>query len=235
MKPEHLLVEVETLIRTAPPWTAFINESNSTLVWRGQAAAVSRAIDQGTELRFRVAETKLDSSLLAKSGYQALMALLHEMRHTLRMNTIGPVSEAIGHGHVFQYFDEIRQLIESANVDILFVDPYLDAEFVSRYLGNVKTGVTVRLLGNKMTTLIPAVEAFAKEHGTAIEIRKSDAIHDRFMIVDKKTCYQSGASFKDGAKNAPTTLTQITDTFAAVRDQYELIWSNSVVRWPSQP
>lgn len=34
---------------------------------------------------------------------------------------------------------------------------------------------------------------------------------DRYVFVDGKACYQSGASFKDGAKLTPTTLTQITD------------------------
>jgi len=43
------------------------------------------------------------------------------------------------------------------------------------------------------------------------------------------SCYQSGASFKDGAKKAPTTLTQITDAFSAVSATYEQRWSTSVV------
>jgi len=44
------------------------------------------------------------------------------------------------------------------------------------------------------------------------------------MIIDGTACYQSGASFKDGARNAPTTFTQVGDAFAAVRDTYEGIW-----------
>ena len=39
----------------------------------------------------------------------------------------------------------------------------------------------------------------------------------------------SGASFKDGAKNAPAVLAQITDAFQAMRDTYERQWSESAI------
>jgi hypothetical protein len=38
---------------------------------------------------------------------------------------------------VFDYFDEIRKIIELAKQDLFFIDPYLDSEFVSRYLSHV--------------------------------------------------------------------------------------------------
>jgi hypothetical protein len=57
--------------------------------------------------------------------------------------------------------------------------------------------------------------------------RVSDA--NRYVFVDRLSCYQSGASFKDGAKSAPTTLTQITDAFAPVLKTNEDIWSRAQV------
>jgi len=50
---------------------------------------------------------------------------------------------------VFDYFDEIRKIIALVNTDILFTDPYLDADFVSRYLRYVRSGMTARLLASK--------------------------------------------------------------------------------------
>jgi hypothetical protein len=41
-------------------------------------------------------------------------------------------------------------LIESAQQDMLFVDGYMGADFVSRYLPHVPQGVTVRLLTKNM-------------------------------------------------------------------------------------
>ncbi len=146
------------------------------------------------------------------------------------MLTVGPSNVAVGQGMVFDYFDEIRKAIELATQDLLFVDPYLDAEFVSRYLPHVQAGVTVRLLANKkLAKLLPAVEAFVKQHGARIEVRAALNFHDRYLFVDRSTCYQSGASFKEGASKAPTTLTEITDAFRPVGQTYEDLWSGARV------
>jgi hypothetical protein len=149
------------------------------------------------------------------------MVLLEEARSNLRFHIIGPVNSAIGQGEVFDYFDEIRKIIALAKTDLLFVDPYLDADFVSRYLPHVQL-----LASKRLPTLIPAVQAFTKQYGTRIELRSTPKIHDRYIIVDGTSYYQSGASFKDGGRTAFTTITQITDAFLAVHQTYEDFWRN---------
>lgn len=156
--------------------------------------------------------------------------LLHQARHDLRMKTIGPLSTAIGHGLIFDYFDEVRKFIEPARKDLFFIDPYLDAEFVSRYLPHVAPGVLIRLLAReRIATLLPAAETFTKQSNANVQIRSASKFHDRYVLVDNQVCYQSGASFKDGAKSAPTTLTQITDAFEAVTQTYEALWKSAKV------
>ena len=47
------------------------------------------------------------------------------------------------------------------------MDPYLDAEFISRYLPHVVTGVGIRLLAHKyMATLLAAVDMYVLQTGT---------------------------------------------------------------------
>jgi hypothetical protein len=146
------------------------------------------------------------------------------------MKTVGPVNAAIGHGQVFDYFDEVRRIIEPAKQDLLFVDPYLDAEFVARYLPHVTKGVPIRLLAReRLATLLPAVDLYSRQFGAPVQVRSAPGFHDRYVIVDRAACYQSGASFKDGAKAAPTTLTQITDAFPVVRQTYEDLWNAAKV------
>jgi hypothetical protein len=133
-------------------------------------------------------------------------------------------------GLVFDYFDEVRTAIEIAKSDVLFVDPYLDAEFVSRYLPAVSQGVSIRLLAReKMASLVSASTLYQQQTGATIAVRSASNFHDRYFFVDRTVCYQSGASFKDGAKKAPTTLTQITDAFQAVLNTYETLWSGATV------
>ena len=112
---------------------------------------------------------------------------------------------------------------------MLFIDPYLHAEFVSRYLPHVAVGVTVRLLAReRLAELLPAVTLFRQQKQTPIEVRAAQGFHDRYVFVDGIACFQSGASFKDGAKKAPTTLTQIVDAFSVVHQIYEKAWSSAL-------
>lgn len=161
-----------------------------------------------------------------ESARNQLIVLLNAVRHSLRMTTIGPVSVAVGAGMQFDYFDEIRKIIESATKDIFFVDNYLDAKFVTRYFGHISEGVSIRLLARDyLEKLIPAVDAYSKQHGTNVEIRTSKDFHDRHVIIDGANCYQSGASFKDGAEKKATTITEIVDAGAAIIEIYEKVWA----------
>ena len=89
--------------------------------------------------------------------------------------------------------------------------------------------MSVRLLVKQamIPQLKPAVETFVAQHGLAIEVRYAAGLHDRYLFVDEQTCHQSGASFKDGAKRAPTTLTQIVDAFSEVYASYQDKWRSA--------
>lgn len=232
MNNEDLLGEVEDVLRTMPPRETLRHSSDENMAWLGRVAAVIEewSIPKFIPLRAAMDQFHGQSARDAQEGFRKILTLLHQARHDLRMKTIGPVNAALGHGRIFDYFDEIRRVIEPAKQDLFFVDPYLDAEFVARYLPHVAAGVTIRLLAHKkIGTLLPAVDLYAKQSGVPIQIRSTPGFHDRYVIVDRTACYQSGASFKDGAKAAPTTLTQITDAFPVVLQTYEDMWSAAKV------
>jgi hypothetical protein len=230
MQDSDILAEIEDVLRTMPARAQLRHDTPENFSWLGRAvAAIARwKSDGGERARGCVKEMQGLMAAEAQRGYLGLMVLLHEARNDLRMTTIGPVSTAIGQGLVFDYFDEIRKLISLANADLLFVDPYLDADFVSRYLPHVHDGVSIRLLAReKLPTLIPAAKLFVQQHQARLELRSAPRFHDRYIIVDGKSCYQSGASSKDGGRVAPTTITQITDAFPAVRQTYEDLWKQA--------
>jgi hypothetical protein len=229
---EQLLGEAEDLLRTAPPMAEIIQNDENGVAWFGRFSAVIRAWNMARSAEVLLAQMQLESMAPEQNqnGYRRILALLNEARHALRMETVGPLSVPVAHGQVFDYFDEVRKIIELARQDLLFIDPYLDAEFVSRYLSHVSKGVTIRLLAReRLTTLLPAVDLFAKQSGHTIEVRSAPHFHDRYVFVDRNACYQSGASFKDGAKSAPTTITQITDASIAMSQTYEDLWNTAKV------
>lgn len=224
---EELLAEVEDILRTMPPRETLRHPTDENFAWLGRVKAFIEAwkLPKAIYLNPAINQFHGRDAHSAQEGFRQIMTLLHEARHSLRMNTVGPLNAAIGKGSVFDYFDEVRRIVEPAAKGVFFVDPYLDAEFVARYLPHIRAGTAVRLLAReRLPTLLPAADAFSKQSGIDISVRSSPGFHDRYVFVDGMACYQSGASFKDGAKASPTTLTQITDAFPVVLKTYEDLW-----------
>lgn len=230
-----LLLEIEEIIRSMPSQRDLSANVQKCLPWLGRASAAMNAWDSIRSIAHFEPLVQHYSHVSAQSlnvsfgpTHQSMLVLLHQAQNDLRLKTIGPLSVGIPSGRVFEYYDEVRKLIEFAKSDLLFVDPYIDADFVSKYLPHVSNGTKVRLLtGVRIQTLKPSVSVFVAQTGHSIEIRTSTSFHDRYLFVDKQACYQSGASFKDGARKAPTILTQITDAFSEVLATYEQLWNQA--------
>ena len=235
MNDEQILAEVEELLRSSPPQSAFMGQVNEEVIgWLGRTSAVLAKWDftQSPSVSLHISailgEEPLQMAAPPGPAYRGLRTFLHRARHDLRMKTVGPLSVLIPDGKPFDYFNEIRKITEMARSDLLFVDPYLDADFVARYLPQIASGVTVRLLTskNKLSALRPAVETFEKQSGLQVQLRSvSSGLHDRYVFVDEKICYLSGASFKDGAVQSPTTLIQIMDAFETTFQHYQEMWT----------
>lgn len=231
MNKNLLLAEVEDVLRTMPPRDVYGSGQDVVFAWIGRAAATITRWDIVHSISASAAarDAQSDNTYKAGTGFDELRALLHQARADLQME-VGQTSVVIPQGRVFDYFDELRKIIETARVDVFFVDPYLDGDFVSRYLPSVASGAAIRLLtGKKLSQLLPAVDMFSQQAKRAVEVRSSSALHDRFLFVDRKECYLSGASFKDGARNAPATFTQIQDGFSALWTTYDAMWSSAKV------
>ena len=230
---DQLLLEIQDIIRSMPSAQEFGSHPDKCIPWLGRASAAMVQWDAIRSIAHFEPEVQSYARLQADRGrvnfipfHQKLLMLLHQAESDLRLRTTGPLSIGVPAGRVFEYFDELRKLIETARTDLLLVDPYLDADFVSRYLPFVAAGTKVRMIAReRLSTLQPAVEAFSAQSGLSVELRTAGGFHDRYLFVDGQACYQSGASFKDGAKKAPTVLVQITDAFASVQATYEQLWA----------
>ena len=129
MTKEQLLMEVEDLLRTMP------TKEDEDLAWTGRCYAV---LEHWATLRPGDMATLILNQLATAATWQGfrytkLVTLLHHAVHDLRMQTAGPSAVAIPRGNTFDYFDEMRKIIELAKIDLFFIDPYLDPEFVARY------------------------------------------------------------------------------------------------------
>ena len=219
-----LLAEIEDSIRLAP---ARVSDPNA-VAWIGRATSLLKRWDPDRSLIFdSYARGAFGiSPIIAASDFTSILMVLHEARHDIRLNEVGPLSTTINHGAVLDYFEEIRKVLITARKEVFFVDPYLDAEFVSRYLPHIHAGASVRLLGKKaIAALTPAVGLAAEQFQLTIALRASPDLHDRFVFIDRARGFNSGPSFKDGARFAPAIFTEVTDALQSVLATYEQMWA----------
>lgn len=137
--PEQLAFEIEDVIRTMPGPRDFVANPDKCIPWLGRASA---AMSQWNSIMAIGSFEPLVTTLSRSGNYdfgpalRNVLVLLHQAKNDLRLQSTGPLSVGVDAGRVFEYFDEVRRVIEEAKSDVLFVDPYIDAEFVSRYMPN---------------------------------------------------------------------------------------------------
>jgi hypothetical protein len=107
----------------------------------------------------------------------------------------------------------------------------MNAEFVRRYMPQIPRTAAIRLLTSERFAdqMSDALQLFAREYGVRAELRvlPEKTIHDRHLVIDSDAVYQSGASFKDGARNAPTSINQIVDIAREMIAAHEARWASA--------
>ena len=89
----------------------------------------------------------------------------------------------------------------------------------------------MRLLTNKNAEyLIASKDKYNAQYDDVLELRKTTAIHDRVIFVDRHVCWLIGQSVKDAAKAKPTYLVQAPpDTVPDKLGNYDSIWESAKV------
>ena len=89
----------------------------------------------------------------------------------------------------------MMKIFEKAESSIIIIDNYINKNILDILS---KTNKQVTLITNKYK--IQDYEKY-KEQYNNITLVVNNSFHDRFIILDKKDLYHSGASFKDLGKN----------------------------------
>lgn len=231
-----VLAEIEDVIRAMPETNKLHWDSPEILVWFGRASAAMHNWDLVGGVQWDSAVQAIRRGRVFEDGPARAIMLLHKAQNDLRMKSIGPINVAIGRGYVFDYLDTMRKIIGQAKSDILFVDRYMDGEFVSQFLPHVADGVAVRLLTRRelkteksFLSLITMTQAFAAQQASKIEIRTHREHHQRYVLLDRMSCFESGSSFKDGPNTAGATIVEQTgDTLAELLRIHETLWLNGM-------
>lgn len=117
----------------------------------------------------------------------------------IEAKSIKPTQGIFYDGEVYDAYLFVSNLIKSAKKSIVLIDNYLD-ESVLTMLSKREKNVTATLYTKNITAQL---ELDIKKHNAQypkITLKKFDASHDRFLIIDAKELYHIGASLKDLGK-----------------------------------
>jgi hypothetical protein len=144
-----------------------------------------------------VAMKKYISSNLIEQKYINNMVLKHDNEIKLLQESFDKMNENIKNNHLFydgQVYDAYSLMLDIFNTSkesIIIMDNYLDKNLLDILS---KTKKEVLVVTNKYNN--SDYEKYKIEYAN-VTLKIMNKIHDRFIIIDNKTLYHCGASFKD--------------------------------------
>ena len=141
---------------------------------------------------------------------------------------IGNVYQA---GEVYDLFSDLKAIIQTTTQELMLVDPYFNGEAFADYLSAIGPEKTIKIFADRYVEDVRTHAAkHARQHKTNIEIRRSDALHDRLVFVDNSDCWVVGGSIKDAAAKSPTYLVPLQPVFARAKlGIYSTMWDDAEV------
>ena len=155
-----------------------------------------------------VAMKKYINYNLIEQKYINKLVLEHDSKIDLILNKLSTEEE---NNHIFyegQIYDAYNLLIKTlskSKKEIIIIDNYAGRELFN-IIKDIKVNIKVYTENIDNT----AKEKYEKQYSN-LSIFTTDIFHDRFIVIDNKILYHSGASFKDLGKKC-FAITKIEDT-----------------------
>ena len=122
-----------------------------------------------------------------------------------KLNTKESSNHIFYEGQIYDAYSLLIDILSKAKKEIIIIDNYAGKKLFDIIKNiNVKVKIYTENIDNT------AKEKYEKQYNN-LEIINTDIFHDRFIIIDNKVLYHSGASFKDLGKKC-FAITKIDDT-----------------------
>lgn len=229
MGPEVLLAQLRALIERAPDFEHYSPISRDHIVWLGQAHALISRWDRLEAISIQSASDFLPIELVRGNNVAKIFCVIQRAIADLELVVPDNTRTVFKAGEVYDMFRALNEVISSAEKSIFIIDPYLDDSIFNHYLTSKKPEVKVRLLLSKNADqLKAAADKYNQQFGGVVEIRKTNAVHDRVVFIDDYVCWVLGQSLKDAAKAKPTYLAPLSpDVVQAKLQDYNDIWGSA--------
>ena len=141
---------------------------------------------------------KYISTNLLEQQYLNNLVLQHEERLKLVEKTFSNFKEKNNHlffkGQVYDAYSLLLNILNKSKKEIIIIDNYIDKNLLDILS---KTNKEITIITNKYNNID---YTRYKEQYKNVKLKINNTFHDRFIIIDKKTLYHCGASFKDLGK-----------------------------------
>ncbi len=99
-------------------------------------------------------------------------------------------------GQIFDAYAKFTDFITQAKAEIILIDNYVDIKTLE-HLSKKRSQVNVTIYTHIKTSLTTQDIKKFNSLFPRMTVRYTDAMHDRFLIIDRQTLYHMGASLKD--------------------------------------
>ena len=145
---------------------------------------------------FVVMKNIINTSLIEQK-YINKLVLEHDSKIDLilsKLNTNEEINHIFYEGQIYDAYSLLIDILSKAKKEIIIIDNYAGKKLfdIIRNI-NVKMKIYTENIDNI------SKEKYEKQYSN-IEIINTNIFHDRFIIIDNKVLYHSGASFKDLGK-----------------------------------
>lgn len=232
LTPEAIYLRLGALIADTPDFDA---DPNLAFRWIGQVFALIEAgklVDTTSISFFKVASHNLQSPM-HDTNVGAILAIAHQALAKAELQAPAELQGAfIAAGNAFDAFAAVGKALGTATADVLIVDPFADARLLTDYAVLAPETVSVRVMAEATyaKSLKPAAEHWAKQMKQPLEVRLGPprTLHDRAILIDGKTAFSLGQSFKDLVTRSHTTLVRMPPDAGKLKiDAYEQMWSSA--------
>ena len=113
-----------------------------------------------------------------------------------------PAQHLFFQGQMYDAFELLARLVGSAERSVVLVDGYVGLGTLN-VLAKKRPGVAATVWASRRGDRLTAadVETFNEQYPT-LEVRHTEAFHDRYLILDGEVGYHVGASVKDAGRKA---------------------------------
>ena len=227
-----LLLKLTEALENAPEFgeKAIMEASSPQRQWLSKVGALLSRLGIDKKVQFKSSFNTLTQywkyAIVQIQG-QVLDAI-EEIKLELELEDRSDIGSAYAPGDVYRFFADLKDVINSAETEVIIVDPYFNGEAFDAYLSSANPELDIKILADRYSKDINAyIEKHKTQYGTDIELKRSKDLHDRIIFIDQDVAWIMGGSIKDAGKKATYLIPLQTPIAVAKKQIYQDIWSKS--------